>query len=504
MIRSLLLVAALAMPCLLAAQPNILLVIADDLGLDPVPGYLSGPQKAVMPTLDSLRNVGLTFDQTWATPLCSPTRAAIITGRTGPATGVLGVDTLSTLDQAETTLFEHLTAQGTGHTMALIGKWHLGGGQPALDDPAQQGVPYFSGILGGGVINYASWPQVTNGMQVTNTDYITEVLTDSAIAWTGRQTQPWICWLAYNAPHSPYHLPPLHLHTQDALPDNAAAIAANPLPYYLAMAESMDSELGRLLASLPPTVRANTTVVLIGDNGTPGEVIQSPYIPLRAKGTLFQGGVHVPLVIAGAGVSRAGEREPALVSVTDLFATLVELTGAPSPGVSSSLSLVPLLTQAGLPHRDCVRTDVFNSQAQAAGSAVRDVQYKRIDPGNGNARFHDLVNDPYEVSNLLIGGLTPAEQEVYNALANGCTSTTALSEASPRTAIGIHPNPGTGLFLVTGVEQAGNAALLDLVGHVVRHVRLERGSTSLDLGQLHPGTYVLHGQGVHLRLVLQQ
>lgn len=138
--KRLLLLPAIALATFLPAQQNVLLVVADDLGLDPVPGYLSGPQKATMPTLASLMDDGLTFDQAWASPVCSPTRATIMTGRTGNETGVLGVDTLNTLLPSETTLFRVPGPAGAAAMRCpLIGKWHLGGTQPALDDPAQQG-----------------------------------------------------------------------------------------------------------------------------------------------------------------------------------------------------------------------------------------------------------------------------------------------------------------------------------------------------------------------------
>ena len=500
--KHLLILPTIALATALPAQQNILLVVADDLGLDPVPGYLSGPQKAAMPTLASLMDDGLTFDHAWASPTCSPTRATIMTGRSGEETGVLGVDTLGTLDLSETTVFEYLASINSGYATSLIGKWHLGGDQAAMDDPAQQGVPHFTGILGGGVQNYTSWPQVTNGDLTPNTDYITEVLTDSAIAWINAQTQPWLCWLAYTAPHAPYHLPPLYLHTQGALPTDSASIAADPLPYYLAMVESLDSELGRLLDALPPAVLANTTIVFIGDNGTPGEVVQSPYQSMRAKGTLYQGGVHVPLVISGAGVTRMGEREAAPVVSTDLFATLVELTGEALPVYASSKSLVPLLTQSGLGHRDCLQVDAYTFQG--IGHAARDERYKLIDPGNGTERFYDLDNDPYENNDLqpMLGCLIPPVQQAYADLAAGCTSIVGVEENAGTPGLGVHPNPSAGGITISGIPRPGGAVLLDQAGRSVMHMDLHQGSTTVDLSGLSPGTYVLRGAGSHATVVL--
>src|SRR5690606_18182498 len=109
-------------------------------------------------------------------------------------------------------------------------------------------------------------------------------------------TAPWFCWLAYTAPHAPFHLPPVNMHTRGALPTDQASIDADPLPYYLAMVESLDFEIGRLFGAIPPADLANTVIIFIGDNGTDRNVVQLPYPMNHAKGSLYEGGVHVPLV----------------------------------------------------------------------------------------------------------------------------------------------------------------------------------------------------------------
>ncbi|MCB0795370.1 MAG: sulfatase-like hydrolase/transferase [Flavobacteriales bacterium] len=487
-LRLLLCLAVLFGGRLLPAQQNILLIVADDLGLDPTPGYLSGPQKAPMSRLSTLMDNGLTFDNAWSMPVCSPTRSAMITGRQATETGVLWVD--DPLLPSETTVFEYPTSINSGYASALIGKWHLGGSQPSFDDPGMQGVPHFTGILSGGVQDYFNWQQVTNGSLTNNSDYITEVLTDSAIAWINAQSQPWFCWLAYNAPHSPFHLPPQHLHSQGMLPTDTASINADPLPYYLAMVESMDSEIGRLLDAIPPAELSNTTILFIGDNGTPGEVVQSPYAPNKAKGSLYQGGINVPFVVSGAGVTRSGEREESLVSVTDLFSTIVELTGNDLSVYASSKSLVPTFTQGGILHRDCVRADSEN--AQGAATAVRNERYKLIDLPNGFQRFHDLLADPYENTNLL-PGLTPAEQAAYDELSEGCTTIVQTAELEEESAITILPNPTSGLVRVQGMRSEGLIRVHDGLGRVVMQEVIRSTDQLLDLRGLAPGTYVLQG-----------
>ena len=295
-----------------AQQPNILLVIADDLGLDPVPGYMPGPVKASMPRLEALMGEGLTFDNVWMNPLCAPTRSTILTGRYGYQTGVLNAAELSLLPADETTLHRYLSESGSGYASCIIGKWHLGGLDPDPAYPNVMGIPHFAGLLSGAVNNYYNWPLTIDGVTAQSSDYITTAITEMAIDWIDQQATPWFCWLAYTAPHTPLHLPPLNMHSQGALPTDQASITADPLPYFLAMTESVDYEMGRLLDALPPEVRANTVVIFMGDNGTDAGVIQMPYLPNHGKGTLFEGGVRVPLVIAGPAITRMGQHEEAL------------------------------------------------------------------------------------------------------------------------------------------------------------------------------------------------
>ena len=408
-----------------AQQPNVLLVIADDVGLDPVPGYLEGPQKATMTNLQALMDQGLTFDKAWANPVCSPTRATIMTGRYSNQTGVLDPNSASLLSLDEHTLFEQLSISSPDYATALIGKWHLGGQPADATYPNQQGVPHFTGLLTGGVQSYSSWVQSTNGTAQGQSSYITETFTDSAIAWIGRQEDPWFCWLAYTAPHTPFHLPPASMHSFDTLVDDPDSIAANPLPYYLAMLESVDSEMGRLFDSLSWDEMSNTVVIFIGDNGTPGGVIQPPFSPNRAKGSLHQGGVHVPMVIAGPGVTRADQHEPALVNTSDLFATIVELTGGVMDVYEDSKSLVPLFGQGGLAHRSCLRAESGGIMPQS-GWVQRDQTYMYIEGDAVDPELYNLSLDPFEEDNLWSPSLSADLASVVDALSVVCSVSSSI------------------------------------------------------------------------------
>lgn len=460
-----------------AQSPNVLLVIADDLGLDPVPGYLPGPQKATMPRLGAMMAQGLTFDNVWVDPLCSPTRSTILTGRYGLYTGVLNPGDQSLLPADEITLHQYLQDIGSGYASCIIGKWHLGGLQPDPTYPNAMGIPHYAGLLSGAVNNYNTWPLTINGSTAPSNEYITTALTDLALDWIGQQTTPWFCWLAYNAPHTPLHLPPLYLHSQGALPTDQASIDADPLPYFLAMCESVDHEMDRLLDSLPPGMAANTVVIFIGDNGTDGAVIQAPYLPGHAKGSLFEGGVQVPLVIAGPVVGRAGEREAALVNSTDLFATIVEITGHPLPIYYDSRSLLPMFTQSGLSVRSCLYTEVDQGQS---GHAIRDERWKLITLNNLQEHFFDLLNDPWETTDLMLGGLTVLQQQAYDALTSACAISTAVPSTAAPAALALFPNPAMSTLMVQGAAGAlVTVELHDAVGQLVRVVST-RDALSLD------------------------
>lgn len=472
-----------------AQQPNILLVIADDLGLDPVPGYLPGPVKAAMPRLTGLMAEGLTFDNVWVNPLCAPTRSTILTGRYGYQTGVLNAAELSLLPANEITLHRYLSDNGSGYASCIIGKWHLGGSDPDPAYPNIMGIPHFAGILTGAVNNYSSWPLTVDGVTAPSTSYITTAITDMAIDWIDQQAAPWFCWVAYNAPHTPLHLPPLYMHSQGALPTDQASITANPLPYFLAMTESVDYEMGRLLDALTPEVRANTVVIFIGDNGTDVDVIQAPYLQNHGKGTLFEGGVRVPLVMAGPGITRAGQREPALVNSTDLFATIVELTGDELPVYQESRSLLPLLGQAGLSVRECLYTDISFS---TSGSAIRDARWKLITFSNGQQRFYDLLNDPWEEVNLLPGGLDADEQLALDALVNACSLSTPVASVLNDNALNVYPNPARDQLTISAPLAAPvHVRLFDPVGALVLETNATR---TVDLTTLASGFYFVELQ----------
>lgn len=391
------------------ARPNILLIIADDMGVEASKCYSLGKNQATMPNLEKLCASGLVFDKAYSAPVCSPTRATIMTGKYGFSTGVgaaipaRGAD--NGLSDEETSLFDVLSS--TPYTSNLIGKWHLANSADDLTHPDRLGVSDYFGLISGGIPDYFNWQAVEHGKSVQITNYSTTELTDRSIGWIAKQKSPWFLWLAYNAPHTPFHVPPSNLHSAKDLKSDQASIDANPLPYYNAMLEALDTEVGRLLGTLSEEVRKNTVVIFIGDNGTPGQVSREFYGPKRSKGTIYEGGTHIPFVVQGPGFDQG--RNAALVNTTDLFATIADLAGANSEA-KDSMSLLPIVS-GKTSGRVNAYVEHFTSQPgkgpDVYGWAMRDVRYKLVAPKDEAEMLFDLDKDPLEGTNLLGADASP-------------------------------------------------------------------------------------------------
>lgn len=379
----------------LDTPPNILFIIADDMGLDATPGYSIGDVKPDMPVLQGFLDSGIHFSNFWAYPTCTPTRSSIITGKYGFRTDVLNVgDELST---DEVSLQSYITSNSANeYSNAVIGKWHL---SSSSDHPTAMGVQYFAGLLTGGVQSYTNWNLTENGVTNTSTEYSTTKFTDLAIDWVSNQNQPWFLWLAYNAPHTPIHLPPANLHSQGDLPSDQGSIDANPLPYYMAMMEAMDSEVGRLLSSLSESERENTLIIFIGDNGTLGSVSQE-YNSNRTKGSVYQGGINVPMIVSGKNVTRINETENALINATDLFATIAEFSGASVTEINDSKSFMNLFTSSDAETREYVYSEIGNDSG-GSDYTIRNGTHKYILFDDGTEALFNLSSNFFERPNLL-------------------------------------------------------------------------------------------------------
>lgn len=376
-------------------NPNILLIIADDLGLDACPGYSLGAQKPSMPNIESMIKNGITFNNAWSNPTCSPTRATILTGKYGFRTSVLQVD--DALSTNEISIQKYLDTQlNYEYSNAVIGKWHL---SKDANHPNNMGVNYYAGSLTGVFSSYSNWLFTENGVQKNSTEYNTTKYTDLAINWIDNQTNPWFLWLAYSAPHTPFHVPPTNLHSQGSLPTDQASIDANPLPYYLAALEAMDSEIGRLLSSMTSEEKENTVILFVGDNGTPNLVAQS-YNSKRVKASIYQGGINVPLIVSGKNVLRFNETENALINLTDLYATIATIAGVSTNEINDSVSFKDLLTNSAANKREYIYSEIGESLTKS-DKTIRNATHKYLLFEDGSEALFNLSNDPLETINLL-------------------------------------------------------------------------------------------------------
>jgi arylsulfatase A-like enzyme len=429
LLRTGLLFAIVFVPALAAQTPaNTLLIVADDVGIDGIGCYAAGAAPPPTPNIDALAARGVRFTQAIVCPTCSPTRASLLTGRHGFRTGIgmaLG-NNAPGLAATETLLPEILGPAGM--RTGLVGKWHLGTDLGAAT-PVAEGFAVFTGALGGALPSYYQWPKVENGAVATSTAYATTETVDEALQFVQQSgAQPWFLMLSFHAGHSPYQAPPATLHTQ-----NLAGLDPNttPIPFYKAMVQAMDTELGRLLATLPAATLADTNIVFVGDNGTAPGVVEAPFDPARSKGTLYQGGVVVPLIVAGPAVLGAPRTEANLVHAVDLFATLAALQGVdaraavPAATVLDTVSFVPLLAAAGQP---ATRTFVYSQEfagstaMTVAGDAelIRDSRWTLLRTVRPNLtireELYDLAVDPSQGTNLLLAPLSSAAGAAYTAL----------------------------------------------------------------------------------------
>lgn len=397
---------------------NMLLVVIDDLGTDYVGCYRQNPNAPATPVLDSLAQKGIRFTNAYANPVCTPTRACLMTGRHAFRSGMevtcmpgdLGMrDEEWTLPEAMGSL---------GYSCALIGKWHLGDRHGAMT-PNVQGWPHFVGALYGNIPSYTNWQKTRNGVSVQATTYATSDQVNESIAWISQQRAPWMLMLSFHAPHTPLHAPPQSLHSQNLTGRNPAT---SPTLFYKAMIESVDTELGRLIASLGPG-RNNTNILVISDNGTPSGLALAP--PSRAKGSLYQAGIKVPMIFTGPAVVRPGRVASDRVHAIDVFPTIWALgSGTPQNALATfdGASLMPILRDMPAPARPVYSETIgtgFGSGCQRMEGGFKLIRFSDDPVMMPHEEFYDLGADPTESVDLIARGMTAAERQAYDALSGG-------------------------------------------------------------------------------------
>ena len=382
-----------------AARPNVLVVITDDQGYGDF--SFTGNPHVRTPHIDSLASEGVQFERFYVNSFCAPTRAALLTGRYPLRCGVWGVThSKEMMRSEEVTLAEVL--KKAGYRTACIGKWHNGEQYPYT--PPGQGFDEFFGFHNGHINNYFDTELLRDTSVEKTKGYISDVLADEAIRFVSQsREQPFFCYLAFNAPHSPYQVP-------DRYYDKFAEKRLEPAAAaYYGMCENIDDNVGRLLAALDKQgLRRNTIVVFLTDNGgTAGTKIYNAGMR-GGKTSVHEGGTRVPLLV------RWPERfaEPRVVKPIaahiDLFPTILQLCGVDPPRNRrlDGVSLVPLLegkTDAW-PERTLFTHNPISETNRYPG-AVRTQKYRLVreirGPGGGSkARPNDRSATPWQLYDM--------------------------------------------------------------------------------------------------------
>jgi arylsulfatase A-like enzyme len=395
--------------------PNLLVIMTDDQGFWDLGS--SGNPHLDTPHLDALASASVRFSRYYAAPVCAPTRAGMMTGRYAFRTGLyntrFGGDSLG---RTEITVAELL--QQAGYRTGLFGKWHLG--RYHGYQPQQRGFDEFLGHYHGHIERYEYASQlVHNGRPVETRGYVTDLFTDAAIdfiddARRQSESSPFFCYVAYNAPHSPFQMDTSHAHQ----PEGDAVIEKylkRGLPLtqarLYAMVDRIDQNVGRLLAHLDASGIARDTVVFfMSDNGGVSRHWTGELRGFKAQ--VYEGGVRSPLFVRWPGRFPAGGVVHGQASHVDLLPTLCELGGArlPTDRVIDGRSLVSLLRAGkGDRHHEYVYHTWNRMRPDPdANWAISDQRFKLVGPGGGNRAkggkpvwgLYDLEKDPSEKFDL--------------------------------------------------------------------------------------------------------
>ena len=393
----------------ISPRPNIVLILADDLGSADLSCY--GSKDLRTPAIDSLAAAGLRFRQAYANaPECTPSRCALLTGRYQQRVGglecAIGLGNVGRYDEAvwlqkrgelglpasESTLPKLLKARG--YDTAIFGKWHLG----YLDKfgPNRHGFDEFFGILGGAAdyFRYTEEDKAMvlrhNGKPVQTNGYLTDLVGQNALKWLKKRTnkKPFFLYVPFSAPHSPFQT------REDETKAGVQWRGANR-PALLKMIEQMDEQVGAILRQIDEMgARENTIVLFMSDNGAPAGGSNAP---LRgAKSSVYEGGIRMPLLVRWPGVLAPGSLTDQVTLMMDVTATL-----AGAAGVAGAKFDGLDLRAEWRGERPLRKRTVFwrYKREKNRRKAVRDGDWKLVSD-TGKESLFNLSTDPLEKENL--------------------------------------------------------------------------------------------------------
>ena len=375
-------------------KPNILVILVDDLGYGDLSSY--GATDMQTPNIDKLVASGMRFDNFYANcPVCSPTRASLLTGRYPDLVGVPGVirthivNNWGYLDPRAVLLPQLL--KPAGYHTAIVGKWHLGLSSP--NKPNERGFDHFHGFLGDMMDDYYNHRRHGfNYMRLDDKEtdpegHATDLFTQWAIDYIGRRAkskQPFFLYLAYNAPHTPIQPPEDYLARvktrQKNIDDKRARLVA--------LIEHLDGGIGKVLTVLKETgLSDNTLVIFTSDNG--GQLsVGANNGPLRAgKGDMYEGGIRVPACAAWPGKIEPGSKSDRVALTMDLFPTICGAAGAKIEHKIDGRTILPTLLGEPQPTKDRLLFWVRREGGNYGGRAYYAARY---------GDFKLLQNTPFE------------------------------------------------------------------------------------------------------------
>jgi arylsulfatase A-like enzyme len=407
----------------LARGPNLIIILTDDQGYADV-GF-NGSKDIRTPNIDTIASNGVRFTNGYVSyPVCAPSRAGLLTGR---YQGRFGFTTNPTINPAEERAgipVEEKNAaeilRQVGYTSTIIGKWHMG--THPTHHPLNRGFDEFYGFLSGGhnyfpedltlndleeVTRRWGWYHtklLRNHTRVGTDEYLTDELSNEAVSFVDRHhDKPFFLYLAYNAPHTPMQATEKYLNRFPNLEGKRRV--------YAAMLSAVDDGVGRLLEKIREcNIEESTLIFFLSDNGGAANNASSNK-PLRAhKGSLYEGGIHVPFAAQWKGTLPAGVDFHHPVISLDILATTAELTNAPisKNRPLDGVNLIPYLTgkRSGAPH-----TDLFWRKYDSMSRAIRRGDFKLVDanPDTDEMELYNLSEDIGEQKLLDKRKFQPAE-----------------------------------------------------------------------------------------------
>ncbi len=381
-------------------QPNVIILLSDDQGWGDL--SINGNKNLSTPNIDKLAKNGVQFDRFYVQPVCSPTRAEMLTGRYASRCGVY-----STSEGGERMNLDEVTLaevfKKAGYATGAFGKWHSGMQYPY--HPNAKGFEEFYGYCSGHWGDYFDAPLEHNGKIVQGKGFLTDDLTNKAMAFMEKhKKRPFLLYVPFNTPHSPMQVPDVWWSKFKDMSLEMTVPGEDPnfTRAALAMCENLDWNVGRIMQKLKQlNLEDNTIVIYFSDNG-PNAIRWNGGMK-STKGSTDEGGVRSPLIMQYPKVIEAGSKITQIAGAIDLLPTLTDLVGIKheSKKPLDGLSLKPLLTKTTQQWNDRLLFSYWNERV-----SVRTQQY-RLDHQN---KLFDMTTDPDQKTDISMNNLEVTNQ----------------------------------------------------------------------------------------------